>query len=54
MNYPAPGSGVSVRGGKMRLMGGAPLVARYAGDDMSDGPMMFTPILIASSRRAFS
>ena len=28
--------------------------ARYAGDDMSDGPMMLTPILIISSRRAFS
>jgi hypothetical protein len=40
--------------GKMRSIGGALLFARYAGDDMSDGPMMRTPILIISSRRAFS
>jgi hypothetical protein len=33
---------------------GALLFARYAGDDMSDGPMMLTPILIISSRMAFS
>ena len=26
----------------------------YAGVNMSDGPMMLTPILIISSRRAFS
>jgi hypothetical protein len=26
----------------------------YAGDAMSDGPMMLTPILIISSRKVFS
>jgi hypothetical protein len=33
--------------------GGCSMIG-YAGEDMSDGPMMLIPILIISSRRAFS
>jgi hypothetical protein len=36
------------------IPGQGSVFACYAGDDMSDGPMMVTPILIISSRIALS
>ena len=40
--------------GKKRSSWGALLFAFYAGDDMSDGPIIWTPIRIISLRKAFS